>query len=140
MKTFKLAAAILTLCFAQATWAELTLLSITMQTCQKDIADLCPNVKPGEGRLMNCLFSKGNQVSIECEDALRTASTNMEQYQGQWAVVMSACEADYETYCPTVKAGDGRILDCLTKKANYSDAGGTVSKGCLRALEDIGLK
>lgn len=41
--------------------------------CAGDIARLCPNVQPGEGRVAECLKAQKSQVSFRCKRALMKA-------------------------------------------------------------------
>ena len=38
-----------------------------MQACKADAERLCPGVKPGEGRIMQCLKEHKKDVSPECK-------------------------------------------------------------------------
>lgn len=46
------------------------------KACKADYKKLCKEVKPGEGRIIQCLNSKQAELSQSCKDAL--ANTNIE--------------------------------------------------------------
>jgi hypothetical protein len=48
--------------------------------------------------------------------------------------VVKECEADLAANCSGVKAGEGRLLQCLEKNE------AKVSQRCKGALKDVGLK
>ncbi len=50
------------------------------------------------------------------------------------AYAANECAADLNKYCAGVKAGEGRLMDCLQK----NDA--QVSKRCKQARKDVGMK
>ena len=39
--------------------------------CKQDIATLCPDVKPGEGRIAACLKTNRRQLSAGCKEAIK---------------------------------------------------------------------
>jgi hypothetical protein len=39
--------------------------------CKNDLRSYCSDVKPGEGRLLNCLDKNNAKISIRCKDALK---------------------------------------------------------------------
>lgn len=43
--------------------------------CQADMRRLCPNIKPGDGKLMACVEEKAAELSEPCANALMTAKT-----------------------------------------------------------------
>lgn len=43
------------------------------QACGGDVRKLCAGVKPGEGRIVQCLAAKPDQVSPACKSALQQA-------------------------------------------------------------------
>lgn len=51
----------------------LTSLSQTINECRDDLKTLCAEVKPGEGRLLDCLDKNAAKVSRRCNDALKAA-------------------------------------------------------------------
>ncbi len=38
--------------------------------CREDLKKYCSDVKPGEGRLLNCLDSNGARLSVRCKQAM----------------------------------------------------------------------
>jgi hypothetical protein len=124
------------LLFAQGTWSAETLLSTVIESCKGDVAKFCSNVQPKRMRLLACIYSHDDVISLECGMALNETTLQVEQGVDVWIPLLSACEADYESHCPRSKSGDGRILRCLSKKV-YKKEG--VSRGCRLALEKAGL-
>jgi len=55
---------------AQLQWA-ITTLTYAANECRDDFAKFCANIKPGEGRLLQCLDKNGANVSIRCKQALK---------------------------------------------------------------------
>jgi hypothetical protein len=49
----------------------LTNLSYAVGECREDLRSLCADVKPGQGRLLDCLDSNEAKVSKRCNTALR---------------------------------------------------------------------
>lgn len=45
-------------------------ISYVARSCSGDAAKLCPETQPGDGRLLQCLESKGDQVSEGCRKAV----------------------------------------------------------------------
>jgi Cysteine rich repeat len=46
-----------------------------IQSCQQDAKTLCPDVKPGGGRILACLKQQSDKVSDGCKDALMAAQS-----------------------------------------------------------------
>jgi hypothetical protein len=44
-----------------------------MHACKADVEKLCPGVKPGEGRIKQCLKEHRHDVSPECKKAIAEA-------------------------------------------------------------------
>lgn len=49
----------------------LTNLSYAITECRADLDAYCADIKPGEGRLLDCLNSNEGKVSMRCNDALK---------------------------------------------------------------------
>jgi hypothetical protein len=102
--------------------------------CKTEITTYCKDVKPGEGRILACLFAYQDKLSGKCEYALYDAAARLERAVTALTYVANECEADLAAYCSGVKAGEGRLLQCLDK----NDA--KVSQRCKGAIKDVGLK
>ena len=70
----------------------------------------------------------------KCEYVLYNGAVRLERAVAALTYVANECEADLAANCAGVKAGEGRLLQCLEK----SDA--KVSQRCKDALKDVGLK
>ncbi|MFL6648275.1 MAG: cysteine rich repeat-containing protein [Sulfurifustaceae bacterium] len=74
--------------------------------CMEDAKKLCSNVKPGGGRIYQCMTSHEAELTPACRDHIAQAKARLQQFQ-------QACKADEEKFCKGVKPGQGRVLSCL---------------------------
>lgn len=44
------------------------------QACRPDVQRLCEGVRPGEGRILACLYEQADRVSAPCRDAMERAA------------------------------------------------------------------
>jgi hypothetical protein len=102
--------------------------------CQTELETYCKSVTPGEGRVLACLYAFQDKLSGRCEYALYDASARLERAVAALTYVAKECEADLTANCAGVKAGEGRLLQCLEKNE------AKVSSRCNSALKDVGLK
>jgi Cysteine rich repeat len=114
--------------------AQETLIDTVANGCKTEITTYCKGVTPGEGRVLACLYAYEDKLSGQCEYALYDAAARLERAVAALGYVAKECEADLAANCSNVKAGEGRLLQCLEK----NDA--KVSKRCKGALKDVGLK
>ncbi len=49
----------------------LNVLSYVVNECRDDLTKLCSNIKPGEGRLLQCIDKNDAKVSKRCKQALK---------------------------------------------------------------------
>ena len=102
--------------------------------CKTEIEKYCKQVKPGEGRILSCLYAYQDKLSGKCEYALYDAAVQLERAVAALSYVVNECGDDLEKYCSAVRAGEGRLLNCLEKNDKK------VSSRCKQALKDVGLK
>lgn len=74
--------------------------------CADDIAKLCKDVKPGGGRLANCLKEHEREVSPACAASIKETKRKLRDAH-------HACADDIQKFCKDVKPGQGRIVNCL---------------------------
>ena len=114
--------------------AQESLIDTVANGCKTEIATYCKDVKPGEGRILACLYAYEDKLSGKCEYALYDAAARLERAVAALTYVAKECEADIVANCSGVKAGEGRVLQCLEKNE------AKVSKRCKGAIKDVGLK
>ena len=114
--------------------AQESLIDTVANGGKTEIATYCKDVKPGEGRILACLYAYEDKLSGKCEYALYDAAARLERAVAALTYVAKECEADIVANCSGVKAGEGRVLQCLEKNE------AKVSKRCKGAIKDVGLK
>ena len=82
------------------------------RVCADDAKKFCSSVKPGEGRVYQCLMGHSGEINPACRDQLTAAKAAYDKFE-------QACGADAEKYCKGVPPGRGRVLSCL--KGRESD-------------------
>jgi hypothetical protein len=78
--------------------------------CAEEIAKYCKDVKPGGGRILDCLNGHQQDLSITCSRKLEESKQKLMEAQ-------QACTGDMEKFCKDVQPGQGRILNCLREHA-----------------------
>ncbi len=91
-----------------------------LRACGDDIAQLCPNVIPGGGRIIQCLTDKRTHLSPDCRSHVDKTTSLRNSF--------FACNADAARYCSGVLPGGGRIVACLMDKHDV------ISPICKKAL------
>lgn len=114
--------------------AQETIIETVANGCKTEIETYCKTVTPGEGRILACLYAYGDKLSGKCEYALYDAAARLERAVAALTYVAKECEADLAANCAGVKAGEGRLLQCLEKNE------AKVSQRCKGAIKDVGLK
>ena len=99
-----------------ACFVMLVMVSVAFaQPCAEDIAEFCSDVKPGEGRISKCLDQHENQLSDKCK-------TRFEDVKQEVKEGYETCEDYIIIFCPWIRSGEGRILNCLEEnKSHLSD-------------------
>ena len=114
--------------------AQETLIETVANGCKTEIATYCKDVKPGEARILACLYAYEDKLSGQCEYALYDASTRLERAVNAMTYVAVECEAEMKANCSNVQPGEGRLLECLEKNNDR------LSLRCKGALKDVGRK
>jgi hypothetical protein len=103
--------------------------------CEKELTSYCSKVTPGEGRILACLYAHNDKISGKCEYALYDAAAQLERFVATLSYVVNECEDDLQKYCGSVRAGQGRLAECLL--VNNKDK---ISERCNQAIKDVDLK
>jgi hypothetical protein len=85
--------------------------------CKADAQKLCPDVQPGDGKLLECLKTHKAELSPQCTSNMKAVKQ-----------VSDACEGDVEKFCWDTPIGKGGIASCL--KSHAAD----LSPGCKDAV------
>jgi len=94
--------------------------------CKDDITKFCADVKPGEGRIGDCLKGHKDDLSADCKKVAGRVDPTMHEMKQRYNAgekMRAACKADVEKFCKDVKPGEGGgIGACLTShEADLSD-------------------
>jgi len=76
------------------------------RVCQEDAKKFCGNVRPGGGRIYNCLAGHSAELAPACRERLTAAKARFDEF-------VKACKSDADKYCKGITPGAGRILSCL---------------------------
>ena len=76
------------------------------QVCREDAKKFCSDVRPGGGRIYNCLIGHNAQLAPACRERLAAAKARYDEF-------VKACRSDADKYCKGIPPGAGRILSCL---------------------------
>jgi hypothetical protein len=113
---------------------EKGLVETVLDGCQKDIETYCKGVKPGEGRILACLYAYQDKLSNRCEYALYDAAAQLERAIAALTYLANECKDDLKAYCADVKPGEGRLINCIDKNM------AKVSNRCKQAIKDVSQK
>ena len=102
--------------------------------CEKELTSYCSKVTPGDGRILACLYAHGDKISGQCEYALFDAAAQLERFVAALSYVVNECEDDLQKYCASVRAGEGRLAECLLVKNKDK-----ISKRCNQAMKEVDL-
>lgn len=122
------------LVFSGVAAAEKGIVETFTEGCKVELEKYCKDVKPGDGRLLACLYANEDKISARCEYAVYDAASQLERAVNALTYVVNECRDDLKANCADIKPGEGRLLDCLDKK------NAKVSGRCKQALKDVGLK
>jgi hypothetical protein len=80
------------------------------EVCADDIRQLCPDVKPGSSRVVECLQKNKARVSAACGARLDASHQKAKALIEEFG---RSCRRDVDRFCPGVDPGGGRVLGCL---------------------------
>ena len=83
--------------------------SPSMTACAPDLVKFCSKVKPGGGRLVDCLHANEGKLSKACKRAHSEHYRKIELAEG----AKEKCAGDAEDLCADVTPGTGRLARCL---------------------------
>jgi len=91
--------------------------------CKADYEKFCKDVKPGQGRIAQCMKQHEGEISLACKEQLEAEKERRGDF-------IKACNPDAEKFCKDVKPGKGQIIRCLKQhQAELSaDCGGCFKK------------
>ena len=111
-----------------------SLVNTVVEGCETELKAYCSNVMVGEGRVIACLYAHSDKLSGRCEYALYDAATQLERFIDTLSYLAQECHNDLEEYCGSVRAGEGRLAECLIGKKDK------ISNRCNQAMKDVGLE
>jgi hypothetical protein len=117
-------------------WAQAddSLVEGLKKACHKELTTFCKGVKPGEGRILACLYAFQDRVSGKCEYAVYDAAAQLEHAATALKFAAAECKDDLLKYCGNVEVGNGRVKACLDKNEK------SLSEKCKEALKQTGIK
>src|SRR5699024_6078443 len=74
---------------------------VLKESCQSTVDQLCPNVRPGNGRILNCLAEHldSSQMADECRETLHQMQYFMVRNFELDTQIFQACHSDATRYC-----------------------------------------
>ena len=83
------------------------------RACKSQALEMCPGVKPGDGKMWECLKVHAEHLKGACKRAM---DVNDEEDAEDFRLdlpLREACDTERMTFCPFVPYGDGRVRKCL---------------------------
>ncbi|BDG05626.1 cysteine rich repeat-containing protein [Anaeromyxobacter oryzae] len=96
--------------------------------CADDVKQFCAEVRPGGGRVHNCLRENAAKLSPACGARLAATEERIRSRLERFGV---ACRRDIGRLCGAVKPGGGRLLACLFRNQDR------LSSACEEEVESI---
>lgn len=98
--------------------------------CLDDAARLCPGIPASGGQLWACLQRNELQLSSACV-------RNLQEIRRRAAEFGADCGADVYRFCPSVQAGQGRLLQCLAVHVGRRELSSNCEDAVVAALEKL---
>ncbi|NOZ01853.1 MAG: hypothetical protein GXP54_08200 [Deltaproteobacteria bacterium] len=107
----------------------------TTKACKKDLEKFCPDVTPGDGRVIKCLMKHMQELSKEC---IASAHAGHKRFHGPMKSFNRVCGDDVTRLCKDVKPGNGRLVRCLDgQRDKLGDECGSMVKGMMDRLGKV---
>ncbi|QQR80233.1 MAG: hypothetical protein IPJ69_13065 [Deltaproteobacteria bacterium] len=74
--------------------------------CHVDAETFCKDVKPGKGRIAQCMKEHKSELSPECRGHIEDKKEKVKDR-------IESCEADRQKFCSDVKGGKRRMNKCM---------------------------
>ncbi|MGY3450517.1 cysteine rich repeat-containing protein [Bradyrhizobium sp. USDA 4353] len=104
--------------------------------CSDEIKQFCSGLTPGEGRTVLCLQAYEDKLGPKCTVAMHRTAHDAQRLVAALRDATGACRTDVSRLCAQIKAGNGRIIQCLV--GNSSIAG--ICSEALQKLLDLAQK
>jgi len=91
--------------------------------CDAEIQQYCPDSLTGEDR-RSCVMQRVKRFDASCQQIVQQRLVRWKEAEGYRV----ACVVDMRRFCRTVRAGDGRVLQCLQEHEQ------DLSEGCYQSL------
>merc|ERR1712070_263462 len=106
--------------------------------CTEDIARLCKDVTPGEGRINRCLQDHLKEIQSPVCKFTQTALKNVAQKDFTLnPMLVKQCANEQKLFCPNVAAGEARLIGCLKIFQKRDSFGALCKKELDRFSSDI---
>lgn len=90
--------------------------------CRADVQKFCKDVKPGGGRVIQCLAQHESELSAPCRSRMAKGKQRVEEFA-------EACKSDAAKVCKDVQPGEGRVVRCLAERKDQ------LSPACRQKIE-----
>ncbi len=91
---------------------------ILAEACRQDVDHYCASVKPGDGKVHQCLVDHQDSLTVACRAETNhlsiTAASNVELSPS----LGKACASEREGHCKGVTPGKARVFNCLLANAD----------------------
>ena len=83
--------------------------------CREDIQKFCKSVRPGNGKVLQCMRQYNRHLSTACVDHMGVVREKTKPF-------IKACKKDAQKFCGNGKAGQGEVYRCLKKNQDSLSA------------------
>jgi hypothetical protein len=111
-------------------------MGILIKACGADVEAHCANVKLGSGRIEACLSQNVGRISPTCVTTYNQVVGLLQARAAALTAAPQVCARDAKRLCSNFRAGDARIVRCLTRADNVRKVG----KACSQAITDAGWR